>query len=87
MARFGIATQRRVAKLQAQCDAWNAVNPVGREVTLTRDNGEQLQTKTRSTAQVLSGHTAVIWVDGVAGCYLLDRVRVVEAVAVAVTWR
>jgi hypothetical protein len=78
---------RKVAKLQAECDAWNAVNPVGCDVVLTRDNGEQLQTKTRSAAEVLSGHSAVIWLDGVRGCYLLDRVRVSEAVAVAVTWR
>lgn len=32
-------------------------------------------TKTRTDAQVLSGHSAVIWVEGIAGCYLLDRVR------------
>ncbi len=28
----------------------------------------------RSDAQVLSGHSAVIWLENVSGCYLLDRV-------------
>lgn len=26
-------------------------------------------------AQILSGHSAVIWLENVTGCYLLDRVR------------
>ncbi|MDP1611680.1 MAG: hypothetical protein Q8M11_11530, partial [Sulfuritalea sp.] len=35
---------------------------------------EPFRTKTRSDAQVLSGHSAVIWLENVSGCYLLDRV-------------
>jgi hypothetical protein len=66
------------AKLQAQCDAWNAANPVGVPVALEKDNGETQLTVTRSAAQVLSGHSAVIWLDGVSGCYLLDRVTPLE---------
>ncbi|NLS03574.1 hypothetical protein HGP14_09410 [Rhizobium sp. P32RR-XVIII] len=62
------------AKLQAQCDAFNAKYPVGQKVTVRRDNGEGKVTVTRSTAEVLSGHSAVIWLDGISGCYLLDRV-------------
>lgn len=65
----------KLAKLQAQCDAWNAVNPVGCSVILTKDNGEDFPTTTRSLAEVLSGHSAVIWVNGIRGCYLLDRVK------------
>jgi hypothetical protein len=61
-------------ELQHWCDAWNAAHPVGCDVTLKKDSGELLRTKTRSKAEVLSGHSAVIWLDGVRGCYLLDRV-------------
>lgn len=65
----------KLAKLQKQCDAWNAANPVGCNVVLTKDNGEQFPTKTRTDAHVLSGHSAVIWLNGVRGCYALDRVK------------
>lgn len=64
-----------VAALQKQCDAWNAANPVGCTVILSKDNGTEFATRTRSQAQILSGHSAVIWLDNVTGCYLLNRVR------------
>lgn len=60
--------------LQAQCERFNATYDIGQRVTLRKDNGEGIITHTRSRAEVLSGHSAVIWLDGVAGCYLLDRV-------------
>ena len=64
------------AKLQAQCDAFNAAHPVGTRVMLKMDFAPgPVETKTRSEAQVLSGHSAVIWLDGVVGCYALDCVR------------
>ena len=61
---------------QEQVDAWNndGNNPVGCAVYVLRDNGEILETVTRSVAEVLSGHTAVIWVRGITGCYALERV-------------
>lgn len=61
-------------RLQAVCDRWNAAHPVGEAVTVRLDSGEARRTVTRSTAQVLSSHSAVIWLEGVSGCYLLDRV-------------
>lgn len=67
-----------VAKLQAQVDAWNAAHPVGAAVTVRTDTKGTIATKTRSAAQVLSGHSAVIWLDGITGCYELDRVRPTE---------
>ena len=63
-----------VASLQRQCDTFNAKHPVGTEVCVNLDSGEVAYTKTRSSAEVLSGHSAVIWLEGVRGCYLLDRV-------------
>lgn len=62
------------AELQAQCDAFNARYPVGTSCSVRKDGGEAIITKTRSEAQVLSGHSAVIWLEDISGCYLLDRV-------------
>ena len=40
-------------------------------------NETEQRTKTRSAAYMLVtlGHTAVIMLDGISGCYALDRVR------------
>lgn len=79
--RRGIDTRKipETRQLQAQCDAFNRAHPIGTPVTLTFDLGNELEetveTKTRSAAQILGGHTAVIWVEGYAGCYELDRVQ------------
>lgn len=61
-------------KLQKTCDDWNAKYPVGTAVVLKADGGQNVATKTRSEASILSGHSAVIWLEGISGCYLLDRV-------------
>lgn len=59
---------------QRQVDNWNKHYPVGQAVTVRRDNGATITTKTRSPAELLSGHSAVVWLDGISGCYLLNRV-------------
>lgn len=43
-----------------------------------RDNGQDMETVTRSEAQLLFGHTAVVWVEGISGCYSLSHVEAVE---------
>jgi hypothetical protein len=53
---------------------WNVRHAVGCPVVYRMDDGVLFKTATRSEAQVLGGHTAVVWVDGVAGCVALDRV-------------
>lgn len=58
--------------------AWNSQYPVGAAVVVTGDFGEQMHTKTRSAAQYLPSGPPVIWLDGITGCYLLDRVKVEE---------
>jgi len=60
---------------QAQCDRWNADNPEGTEVTLERDNGTIQHTKTRSAAYVCNSGYAVIFLEGVSGYYILERVK------------
>jgi hypothetical protein len=63
------------AALQKQCDDWNRDNEIGAFVKVKMDSGEIRETRTRSEAQVLGGHSAVVWLEGISGCYLLDRVR------------
>jgi hypothetical protein len=66
------------ADLELQCSRWNEKNPVGAHVFVLRDNGVKFLTKTRSTAYVMGGHSAVIFVEGIAGCYLLSRLTMVK---------
>jgi hypothetical protein len=63
-----------IDRLQAICNAWNLQNPPGTVVRLIRDSGEVMMTRTRSKAEVLSGHSAVVWLEGVVGCYHLTHV-------------
>lgn len=66
----------RTKRMQKECDRWNAANPIGASVMVKLDgHDEPIATTTRSGAQVLSGHSAVIWLEGVSGCYLLTHVR------------
>jgi len=59
--------------LQRECDDFNLRYKLGTPGWLNMDSGERKATHTTSRAQVLSGHSAVVWVKGVSGCYLLDR--------------
>lgn len=60
-----------------QAEAWNRKHAVGALVRYHRiiGEGEGVATKTRSEAWVLSGHTAVVMVEGVSGCVALDAVK------------
>jgi hypothetical protein len=69
------ATTRR---LQEQVDNFNTHHPIGADVSVLRDNGDRIATKIRFKAEVLGGHSAVIWLEGISGCYLLDRVSALQ---------
>ncbi|WP_205522813.1 hypothetical protein [Myxococcus eversor] len=60
-------------KAEEEVAAWK--HPIGTQVVVTRDNGEEVRTKTRSEPWVLGGHSAVIMVEGISGGYSLERVR------------
>lgn len=60
---------------QKLVDAWNSKHPVGTTVIVRLDDGDEEETTTRHEAQLLGGHTAVIWLVGVSGAYSLDCVR------------
>ena len=72
-------------KEQKQVDlvkAWNNAHRPGVDVIILKDDRTEVRTKTRSEAFMLGecrdypGHTAVIQLEGIAGCYMLERVRV-----------
>jgi hypothetical protein len=63
-----------LAELQAVCDQWNAKYPVGTSVEYhpVIDEPEHRVRTTRTPAQVLSGHTAVVWLNEERGCVALE---------------
>lgn len=60
---------------QLLCENWNLKYPVGTCVRVRMDDGSHKETVTVAPAQMLSGHTAVIWLEHIRGCYLLSRVE------------
>lgn len=56
---------------------WKDV-PIGTEVIVTKDDGQEIRTRTRSGPELLGGHSAVIWLEGISGCYALYRVRKID---------
>lgn len=65
----------RAAKKQV--DAFNKLHPVGTAVLVWKGlkDGDGQRTVTTSEAQLLSGHTAVVWVKDVSGCIALSHVE------------
>lgn len=66
--------QQTLGRLQFECDAFNMHVKVGDAVDVHEDDGRITRTTTRSEAQVLGDHTAVVWLADRAGCFLLGRV-------------
>ncbi len=66
-----------MADMQRQIELFNHGIKEGDPVTYKRDDGSILTTRTRSTAYMLSGHTPVVFLEGVSGCVLLNRVSAV----------
>lgn len=69
---------RRFVKPERDVTSWNAEVSVGAPVFYKKDDGSIIETHTRTEASVLSGHTAVVWLEGVRGCVDLSRVSVRE---------
>jgi len=67
---------------EAQADTWNAFHAVGTVVDYWRGVREGFEPSgrgaTRTPASVLSGHTAVVWIEGCTGCITLSHVRAVD---------
>lgn len=65
---------KSLAELERECELWNRGCPIGTAVVYHPVIGEPegIETRTRSEAWVLSGHTAVIMVEQRPGCVCLE---------------
>lgn len=70
-------------------DDWNRDHDGGIIVDVTLDDGSVVRTVTRTSANLLGGHTPVVWLQSIpgghrfSGCYALDRVTPVRAMTEA----
>lgn len=66
---------------QKEVDAWNARVKVGDTVEYSEVIGltEPQTFKTQTPAEVLSGHTAVVWLEGKRGCVCISHCKLVNA--------
>lgn len=64
-----------------EVDAFNARFAIGEEVIYNEvvGDGKPQRLRTRTDAQVLSGHTAVVWLEGKSGCVCCSHVSKVPA--------
>jgi hypothetical protein len=72
----------REQREQKVCDKFNEAHPVGTKVRYWKKEREGEPSgvaQTRSMAQVLSGHTAVVWVVGEPGCIAMSHVQAVDS--------
>jgi hypothetical protein len=74
-----MATRKRrpkASELRKLVNRFNAAFPVGTPVFLRIDNGIEQATRVQHSADVLQGHSAVAWFEGVRGAYSIDGNRV-----------
>ncbi|MDH6460150.1 hypothetical protein M2302_000301 [Micromonospora sp. A200] len=79
---------RRERDMERECrrvELFNAAHPIGTTVRYWKGvrEGDGKTSTTRTEAQLLSGHTAVVWLEGVSGCIALTHIEPVSAEAVA----
>lgn len=55
-------------------EAWNRKHRVGQLVSYVDHKGNLVKTRTTSVAVLAGGNTPVVKLDGIDGCYALDRV-------------
>jgi hypothetical protein len=69
------------------CAEFNRKYPVGTRVKVYKVLDEEtsaFEAVTRTEAQMMGGHTAVVWLEDVSGCYGLEFVKPLKAEAAAV---
>ena len=65
---------KSLSQLESQVYAFNVLHKVGDKVTVMLDDGTKKECTVSSAATILGGHSAVVWLDEISGCYSLDRV-------------
>lgn len=65
---------------QAKAEDFNKQYPVGQKVRYWKGlrHGDGEVSRTRTEARVLSGHTAVVWVEGYPACIALNHIEAIE---------
>lgn len=62
-------------ELEAQRERFNKQIAVGDVVVVKMDGTDELRvTRTRTPAQILGGHSTVVWLTDIVGCYFVERV-------------
>jgi hypothetical protein len=74
------AAEKAFAAAQAETETFNALYPAGTPVRYWTGarRGPGVESKTRTSAQVVGGHTAAVWVFGSPGCIALTHIEVIE---------
>ena len=70
-----VANTGSLRKLHNTVQKFNRQFPVGTAVMLRKGTVE-IATVVRAEAEVLGGHSAVGWFEGVSGCYSIENKRV-----------
>jgi hypothetical protein len=73
--------KKTLEQLQRDCAIFNRAFPVGSEVLYESVIGVTGAARytTRTEASILSGHTAVVWLEGKSGCVAIDHCKPVPA--------
>jgi hypothetical protein len=66
--------QHSLKQLQKQVEEFNSNYPIGTPVRLV-DSASNIETKVRTEAQIMGGHSAVAWFEGVSGCWDVSYVK------------
>jgi hypothetical protein len=66
--------QESTKVMKSKIALFNKKHPVGASVVVVKDAGEKIETKVRYPAEIMGGHTAVVWLNGISGAYALNRV-------------
>jgi hypothetical protein len=74
--------QPTARQLARRVEKWNRDVPIGAVVTYRSVKAARsvVITTTRTAAEVLSGHTPVVWLTGVSGCVALDHTEPLGAI-------
>jgi len=66
--------QESVEVMKSKVEVFNKEHPEGSKVTVITDFGKRIETRVAVSARILGGHTVVLWLESLPGCYSLDRV-------------
>lgn len=66
--------QPSLKKLQKQIDTFNAKYSVGDMVHVKTGSGLR-HVKLLTPANILGGHSAVAWFEGISGCYSIEGIK------------